>query len=446
MSKSFSCVLPFIVVAIAAGCATSNTGPGVGTGGGSGAETTGTATSGMVGASTGSAAAGTTSGAGTATGTGGASSTGSSTTASGAGGASTGAGATGSGTMASGAGGASTGSGMPGSGGAGAAATQADGPYFPPGAVWYEDVSNADVSAESAAITQWMESHSPPNGWGTGKMKIDFSIVAVDVPPGTPKRKYNTGGGYYQPDCDKAPIPVPEGGAVEENWQVPTDFSTPFSGYNCTSYGGGGDCHMLFVSRTENRIYELYRATIDPSDTFTAGCLALWDISKVYDVNGRGQQCTSADAAGFPIAALMFTVEEVQAGEINHAIRFIMPNDMVRNKKYVSPATHGTNTTGPATSFPYGTRLRLRADYPLSTLSPAAQVVAKAMQKYGMLHADGGNLTLTAQSDVLSTVKWGDVGLNATSLGALKATDFEVLKFGPPFDVTYNCQRTPIME
>jgi hypothetical protein len=409
MLKSFSCVVPFIVLSIAAGCGTSSSGPEAGTGGGSGAETTAAATGGMVGASTGT-------------------------------------GATGSDTTTSGAGGASTGSSTPGSAGAGAAATQAEGRYFPPGAVWYEDVSNAEVSPESAAITQWMESHRPPNGWGTGKMKIDFSIVAVDVPAGTAKRDYTLGSGYYQPDCDKAPIPVPAGGAVEENWQVPTDFSTPFSGYNCTDYSGDGDCHMLFVSRSENRLYELYRATIDPSGTFTAGCLALWNLSKVYDVNGRGQQCTSADAAGFPIAALMFTVEEVQAGEINHAIRFTIPNKMIRKKKYVSPATHGTNTTGPATSFPYGARLRLRADYPLSTLSPAAQVVARAMQKYGMIHADGGNIALTAQSDVLSKVKWAHVGLDPSSLVALKATDFEVLKFGTPFDVTYDCRRTPIME
>jgi serine/threonine-protein kinase len=350
------------------------------------------------------------------------------------------------GTTMSGTGGASTGSSMTGSGGAGAAATQAEGLYFPPGAVWYDDISSAPVSPESGAITQWMEGASPPSGWGTGIMRIDFSIVAVDVAPGTAKRPYQTGDSYYEPDCDLAPVPVPEGGAVEENWQVPTDFSTPFSGYNCTEYGNGADCHMLFVSRSENRLYDIYRATIDPTDTFIGGCLAIWDTSMVYGVDGRGQQCTSADAAGFPISPLLFTVEEVQAGAIHHAIRFIMPNDMVRDRKYVSPATHGTNTTGPATSFPYGARLRLRADYPVDMLSPGAQVVARALQKHGMLHADGGNIALTAQSDVLSDVKWADVGLDAMSLSDLRATDFEVIEFGTPFDVTYDCQRTPIIE
>jgi serine/threonine-protein kinase len=428
--KSFSCILPFVAAVISVACA-GPAGDRGGSGGGTG-ETTGAATNGTTGVSSGTAAAGT-----AAAGTG---------ATSGTTGVSTGTAAASSG-AASGAGGAtSTGSSMTGSGGAGAAATQAEGNYFPPGAVWYKDVSNAPVSPESGAITQWMENHSPPGGWGTGKMKIDFTLVAVDVPPGTAKLEYQIGDSYYQPDCDKAPIPVPEGGAVEENWQMPTDFSTPFSGYNCSMYNTGGDCHMLFVSRSENRLYELYRSTIDSNNTFTGGCLALWDISKVYDANGRGQQCTSADAAGFPMAALLFTVEEVAAGVINHAIRFAVPNDMIRNKKYVAPATHGTNTTGPATSFPYGARLRLRPDYPVDTLSPAAQVVAKAMQKYGMLQADGGQIALMAQSDVLSDVKWADLGFNSASLTALKATDFEVLQFGPLMDVTFNCQRTPIIE
>ena len=48
--------------------------------------------------------------------------------------------------------------------------------------------------------------------------------------------------------------------------------------------------------------------------------------------------------------------------------------------------------------------LRLRADYPIDSLpSEGAKVVARAMQKYGMYHADGGNIALTAQSDAHTT-------------------------------------------
>ena len=323
-------------------------------------------------------------------------------------------------------------------------ATQATGRYFPDTAPWYRDISQAPVAADSSAITQWMVGKAAPGGWGTGKMRVDFSIVAVDVPANTPRRPYAMAKGFfYSPDCDTAPVPLVPGGAVEETYGTPTVFTSPWSAYDCSGFGGGADCHVLLVSRSEKRLYEIYHATVDAQNTFTAGCLAIWDTTSV-DPNGRGQQCTSADAAGFPMSPLLFSVEEVKAGTIDHAIRFILPNSMIRAKKYVAPATHGTNTSGPLTSGPYGFRMRLNKNYPVNSLSPAAQVVARALQKYGMLMADGGNIALTAQSDVLSTVKWTDVGFDSNSLSALKATDFDVIDDTPTVDVTYNCQRKPI--
>src|SRR5205814_1614939 len=120
----------------------------------------------------------------------------------------------------------------------------------------------------------------------------------------------------------------------------------------------------------------------------------------VYPPSGRGDQCTSADAAGYPIAALLFTADEVKAGHIDHAIRFILPNDHMRPGFYVHPATHSTNVTGAATSIPYGAHLRLKntaaVEAKIQALTPGARVVARAMQKYGMFLADGGNIALTA--------------------------------------------------
>ena len=323
-------------------------------------------------------------------------------------------------------------------------ATQAQGRYFPDAAPWYRDVSAAPLAPDSAAITNYMLTAAAPNGWVTGKLKVDFSIAALNVPSGTAKRAYQIDNGfYYTPDCDRASVPLPAGGVVED--YPPPPLTTPFSGYNCSGFAGGSDCHILLVARAEKRVYELYHGTVDSGGAFRAGCLAIWDTT-ANNPNGRGQQCTSADAAGFPVSALLFSADEIKAGVIDHAIRFILPNSMIRAKKYVAPATHGTNTTGPATAGPYGFRMRLKASYPVNTLSPAAQVVARALQKYGMLMADGGNVTLTAQSDQLSTVKWADVGFDANSLQALKATDFEVIDYGTPTDVNFNCTRQQIIE
>ncbi len=319
----------------------------------------------------------------------------------------------------------------------------AEGAFFPAGNPWSADASAAPVDPSSAEITAWMAAHSPPNGWGTGTFRVDFSIVPVTAAAGTPKRAYTAEPDYYyQPDCDFAPVPLPAGGRVEGG---PASFSGDDGGYECLDYDSGADCHLVVHAPSEHRLYEVYHATVRGGE-FRGGCLAIWDTSRVYPATGRGDQCTSADAAGFPILPLLFTADEIAAGRIDHAIRFTLPNDMIRQRQYVRPATHGTNTSGPATSIPYGAHLRLRADYPLDTLSPPAQVVARALQKYGMFHADGGNIALTAASDALTTAKWAEVGFDTRSLAALKATDFEVLDAGPTIEVTFDCRRTPINE
>lgn len=326
-------------------------------------------------------------------------------------------------------------------------ASQAEGRYFPDDAWFYTDVSKAPTTADSNAITQWMVQTMGPGGWGTGTMRIDFSIVAVDAPAGTAKRAFELDPDYYyEPDCDTAPVPLPPGGYVEDYPQDPPDPNNQWAGYDCSGFADGADCHMIVVSRSEQRLYEIYHATVDAGDNFIGGCEALWPTDAAPGPDGRGQQCTSADAAGFPIAPLLFSAEEVKAGVIDHAIRFILPNSMIRAKKYVYPATHGTNTSGPMTSIPYGGHMRLKADYPVENLKPAAQVVARAMQKYGMYMADGGNIALTAQADVVSCATWAEVDLGPQDLNMLKATDFEVIDHGPTMDVTYDCTRVPLTE
>ena len=297
------------------------------------------------------------------------------------------------------------------------------GPYFPAGAFWDQDVSAVSPAANSDAI---IASLRGAGGWGNGDtFQIDFSIDVLRVDGATPeKRTFEPTEDFYEPDCDAVPMPVPANGNVEGE-----------SGYECT---GDGDCHLLVWARDEKRLYEMWRANI-VGGQFDGGCLAVWDTSRNYGATGRGDQCTSADAAGFPIAPLLFTADEVAAGEIDHAIRFILPNDRIL-RGYVRPATHGTNTTGDSDAPSYGVHLRLRADYPIETLPTGAQVVARALQKYGMYHADGGNIALTAQSDRYTTAKWAGL-LEPRDLSALEVEDFEVIDHGAPIELTYDCVR-----
>ena len=90
-----------------------------------------------------------------------------------------------------------------------------------------------------------------------------------------------------------------------------------------------------------------------------------------------------------------------------------------------------------------GARFRLKASFDMSKLTPAAQVVARAMQKYGMFLSDGGNITLTAQSDADTKAKYSDIDFGPHDLLDLKVTDFEVLDLGTPIRLTDDCVRNP---
>src|SRR4051794_37941018 len=161
--------------------------------------------------------------------------------------------------------------GAPGSGGS----TSGGGRYFPAAAWFYQDISGAPLASRSAQITQWLTDNG---GWGTGAMQIDFSIEVLEAASDTPNRTFTRTEDFYTPDCDNVPVPVPTGGAIEGE-----------SGYACTK---DGDCHLIVVDRRVNRLFEMWRANITGS-TFNGGCLAAWDMTRVYGAQGRGEQCTS---------------------------------------------------------------------------------------------------------------------------------------------------------
>ncbi len=82
----------------------------------------------------------------------------------------------------------------------------------------------------------------------------------------------------------------------------------------------------------------------------------------------------------------------------------------------------------------------------MDRLNPAAQVVARALQRYGMILSDGGNLTFTALNDRFTEHSWAEVDLGPNDLTPLEWTDFEVVELGERYywGGQCNCERTPV--
>lgn len=411
----------FAVTALGAACA-SNEEDNAGSGGG-----TGVATGGAQSASGGES---TVSG-GAQSASGGAQSTSGGTS---MGGASSSGGASSGGTTTGGTNTNSGGKAAAGTGVCGAAKGQLFGSDYP----FNQRIDAAPLDAESAKITAYLQA----NHTDSQRFRIDgpsdepnntYGIVVLQANASTPRQAFTPTGDFYSPDCDPAPMPIPAMGATEGE-----------SGYACDN---DGDCHLIVVDSAQCRLYEMWRANRSSASSFEGGCLAVWDLVAPYSPTLRGDCCTSADAAGLPIAAHMFNADEIAAGEIPHAIRFILPNRLIRGRIYVRPATHSTGaTTGPADAPPYGARLRLKASFDESRLKPAARVVAQALKRYGMILSDGGNLTFTASNDRFTTAKWADVDLGPGDLTSLTWNDFEVPVLGTRYtwDNACDCQRTPV--
>jgi len=298
---------------------------------------------------------------------------------------------------------------------------------------WTTDVSGYPKESMSDTIINGLVA---AGGWGQGNQFLsDASIVILEDSGSAPTRTFTRTGDFYSPDCDNVPFPVPATGAIEGE-----------TGYACA---GDGDCHLIVVQRAQKKLFEMWRANITGSSVaqFQGGCVAVWDLAKQYGSTLRGKGCTSADAAGFPLTAMLATSDEVAAGRVGHALRFILPNERIRSGIYVPPATHSTGpTSGGSATPPYGVRLRLKASYDTSALSSGAKVLAQALKTYGMFLSDGGNIALTIASDRFSTAKWSGLGVgNNRSLAALAVTDFEVVDYGTEVNWKANtdCTRNP---
>jgi hypothetical protein len=145
-----------------------------------------------------------------------------------------------------------------------------------------------------------------------------------------------------------------------------------------------GDRHALMLDRDTCVLYELYAANWNGGQP-TAGSGAVFNLRS----NAlRPATWTSADAAGLPILPGLLRLDEVQAGHVDHAIRFTAVRT---DKSFIWPARHQAGAANDPNLPPMGARFRLRGDFSMAGYRPDTQVVLRAMQHYGLLLADNGS-------------------------------------------------------
>lgn len=204
----------------------------------------------------------------------------------------------------------------------------------------------------------------------------------------------------YDDESDPGPYPIPPNPPIE-------------GGANSS-----GDRHILVIDRDNHKLYETWDSHPD-NPGWHCGSGAVFDLTSN---NLRPAGWTSADAAGLPIFPGLVRYDEVQSGEITHALRFTVSHT---RKAYVAPARHWASSDTSANRPPMGMRVRLKANFNMSGYPESAQVILRALKRYGMIVADNGSdWYLSGAPDS----RWNDEELN--TLKNLRGADFEVVKMG----------------
>lgn len=279
---------------------------------------------------------------------------------------------------------------------------------FPADNAWNLDISGKPVDAYSTNIIAGFKTWPVKTDFGSGTwlgapIGIPYTVVCGGQQKYTVKFRANGYDGNYGNESDKGPYAIP--------------LTTPIEG------NGNGDSHVIAIDKDSGILYELYNASVNVDH---------WEASSgaIFNLNSntlRKKGWTSADAAGLPIFAGLVRYEEILKGTIDHAIRFTLGSTSVY-PGFISPARHKVSSTGGLhTSLPFGARLRLKANYDISTFSPHNQVILQAMKKYGLMLADiGTNMYISGTPDA----RWNNDELRELLL--VTGADFEVVKFKQP--------------
>ncbi|MDE2573285.1 MAG: hypothetical protein KGM44_12300 [bacterium] len=191
------------------------------------------------------------------------------------------------------------------------------------------------------------------------------------------------------------------------------------------------DAHAFVLDTSHCILYETYNTS------YSGGVLSAysggeWSLSQPMMQPIAGQGPT---AAAIPMWPGLVRPEEIAAGVIAHALYFNAIYGTLSATVGMPPAPLSGDAVpykGPAseasTALPLGARLRLRADYPVSSLAPQAQIVARALQTYGAIVADTG--CCDAVEYALSATYGAPDPFSASDLATLnqiKITDFSVV-------------------
>jgi hypothetical protein len=157
----------------------------------------------------------------------------------------------------------------------------------------------------------------------------------------------------------------------------------------------GTDSVLVVWQPSTDRLWEFWRLKHEP-----AGWQASWGGAMQHTSSDSGvygpeawpgaQTWWGTSASSMSVAGGLITLEDLQKGEINHALAIVLPER--RASVYASPAQRTDGKSTNPLSLPEGAHLRLNPNLNLAALHlpHLTLLLAKAAQRYGIFVTDGG--------------------------------------------------------
>jgi hypothetical protein len=266
--------------------------------------------------------------------------------------------------------------------------------FFSPTSFWNEEVpvhalldpnSTAVVDAFDTEIAQEVAAEKRPTINATA-----FSVPVYTVPAGQPTVKVTLESASENPTLQAAWEAVP----LPPNAQP----------------AAGGDKHLVIWQPSTNKLWEFWHLEKSEEDWHAIWGGAIQNVSSnsgAYSPEAWPGATTSwgASASSLSIAGGLITLEDLEKGQINHALAMALPD--TRAGVYTSPAERTDGGDTEPLSLPEGAHLRLDPNLNLAALHlpKLTLMMAEAAQRYGIIVRDtGANVAIYAQVPIPTRV------------------------------------------
>ena len=159
----------------------------------------------------------------------------------------------------------------------------------------------------------------------------------------------------------------------------------------------GTDRHLVVWQPSRNALWEFWRLVRGAEGPQASWGGAMRNVSSNPGVYGpeawpEAQPWWGASASSLSIAGGLITFEDLQAGEINHALALAVPE--VRAGVYAAPAKRTDGSSTNPLSLPEGAHLRLDPNLDIAALHlpRITRLIAEAAQRYGIFVRDGSTV------------------------------------------------------